>query len=168
METKENIPFSECMAKRITITPLTYIVIAVTLTMFVAYGMLDDKQSDTASLLFMLGAAFTVFTTYMVVVKGRQFYYKPTGSGITRFTLYFDANTEAQIEDSVRTGNMAGLSELKTSNTGQMVVELYLSKDNAFGAIRYKKYQGYTYQAQCEWKRLDETQCQQLTHYINA
>ena len=119
------------------------------------------QQPDKGSTLCIMQLTIIIISVLMAIIKffsgGHKLTYIPTGSPVVREERYYNLVIESDIRQCLREGNTSRLKALKTDDVGGILVEMLVSKDKAFTAMRMQKYCPEGYRPETPWKVMPQT-----------
>ena len=128
---------------------LLWALIAVVL--YVIYRQQPDKDSMMGSVQLAIIAVCALMAIVKLFVGDRKLIYAPTGSLIEREVRHYNVAFESDIRLCLREGNVSRLNALKTDDAGGIMVEVLVSKDKSFTAMRMQKYSLEGYHPVTQW-----------------
>lgn len=126
-----------------------------TLIAVVLYGVYY-QQPDKGSTLGIIQITIIIASALMAIIKffagNHKLIYIPTGSPVACEERYYSIFIESDIRQCLCEGNTSRLNALRTDDSGGIMVEILVSKDKMFTAMRMQKYSLEGYRPITEWK----------------
>ena len=120
--------------------------------LYVIYHQQPDKGSTLGIIQLTIIIASVVMAVVKLFVGNHKLVYIPTGSPVVREERYYNLVVESDIRQCLREGNTSRLKALKTDDAGGIMVEVLVSKDRVFTAMRMQKYCPEGYRPETAWK----------------
>ena len=114
------------------------------------------QQADKGSTLGIIQLTIIIVSVLMAVIKllvgNHKLIYISTGSPIVREERYYNLVIESDIRQCLHEGNISRLNALRTDDAGGIMVEILVSKDKTFTAMRMQNYFLEGYRPETAWK----------------
>lgn len=136
------------IAKRTNIIGLLSALVAIVLgiAMLLFMQQADDKTSSLTYMLMTVGVAFIGFGVYRLFANRKESIYIPTGSIAKEKSLFFDLKHLDDLKHNVFSGEFPVDSAIQSEGTGNVRMDVMISKDNQFAAVQLFQFVPYAYQ----------------------
>lgn len=125
------------------------------------------EPSSSLSMVFLvLGAILAVFALWLMIAGGRHMVYSATGSAVKEDSVYFDADTVAQLERAFASSDYRSIEDVPARHTGNVRIDYQCAADGQFLAMQLFKYVPYTYEAVSDIVVLTGSEAQAAKKYI--
>lgn len=134
------------------VNPQVFLWALIAIVLYLIY----HQQSDKGSTLGIMQLTIIIVSALMAIIKlfagNRKLIYIPTGSPVVREERYYNLVIESDIRQCLHEGNTSRLNALRTDDAGGIMVEILVSKDKTFTAMRMQKYCPEGYRPETAWK----------------
>ena len=113
------------------------------LLFFAVFGM-TDNTSTVSMALMVCGTVLILGGIFRLFWKSKQLVYLPTGSVATERSLFFDLKYLNSLTDMLDDLS-AEVSEVKSGTTGNVRMDVMITRDSKFAAVQLFQFIPYTY-----------------------
>ena len=131
------------IVKRTSVSGLIFSVAMLLVGVFIFASIFEmsDKSSTLSMALMVLGTAFVLLGVY----KRQEVVYLPTGSVTKERSVFFDLKYLGKLTDMIENEQLNGETEIKSSGSGNVRMDVMISQDNKFAAVQLYQFVPYTY-----------------------
>ena len=135
------------IAKRTSVSGLIISVgmMLVGILIFASIFEMSDKSSTLSMGLMVLGTAFVLLGVFRLFWKSNEVVYLPTGSATKERSVFFDLKYLGKLTDMIENEQLNGETEIKSSGSGYVRMDVMISQDNKFAALQMFQFVPYTY-----------------------
>ena len=131
------------IVKRTSVSGLIFSVAMLLVGVFIFASIFEmsDKSSTLSMALMVLGTAFVLLGVFRLFWKSKEVVYLPTGSVTKERSVFFDL----KLTDMIENEQLNGETEIKSSGSGNVRMDVMISQDNKFAAVQLYQFVPYTY-----------------------
>ena len=135
------------IAKRISLTGILYSVVMLLagLFLFVFDFEIHDKSSALSMTLMVIGTALILYAVYRIFWRSSELVYLPTGSVAKEYSLFYDLKHLNTLTDLLNHGCPDASHCMKGEASGNVRLDIMLSRDNRFAAVQLFQFVPYSY-----------------------
>lgn len=135
------------IAKRTCISKLIFSLLMMLVGVFIFFSIfgMNDKTSTLSMALMVLGTALILMGVFCLFWKSKSIVYLPTGSAASERSLFFDLEHLNELTEIIKTGKPDENSKIKSKTSGNVRVDIMISRDNKFVAMQLFQYVPYAY-----------------------
>lgn len=123
-----------------------FLLIAIGVAALITMGQMSDKASSFTYALMTVGVAFIGFGVYRLFSNSKESIYMPTGSVTKEKSLFFDLKHLDDLKQNIFSGEFPADSAIKSEQTGNVRMDVVISRDNQFAAVQLFQFVPYAYQ----------------------
>ena len=136
------------IVKRTSVSGLIFSVAMLLVGVFIFASIFEmsDKSSTLSMALMVLGTAFVLLGVFRLVLGNRRKWsILPTGSVTKERSVFFDLKYLGKLTDMIENEQLNGETEIKSSGSGNVRMDVMISQDNKFAAVQLYQFVPYTY-----------------------
>lgn len=135
------------IAKRTSVSGLiiTAAMLLIGILLFTSIVEVNDKSSAISMGLMVLGTILVLLAVFRLFWKTKEMVYLPTGSVARQQSFFFDLKHMEKLKEMIEQGKPECDSQVKSEASGNVRMDVMLSKDNKFAAIQLFQFVPYTY-----------------------
>lgn len=135
------------IVKRTSVSGLIFSVAMLLVGVFIFASIFEmsDKSSTLSMALMVLGTAFVLLGVFRLFWKLKEVVYLPTGSVTKERSVFFDLKYLGKLTDMIENEQLNGETEIKSSGSGNVRMDVMISQDNKFAAVQLYQFVPYTY-----------------------
>ena len=135
------------IVKRTSVSGLIFSVAMLLVGVFIFASIFEmsDKSSTLSMALMVLGTAFVLLGVFRLFWKSKEVVYLPTGSVTKERSVFFDLKYLGKLTDMIENEQLNGETEIKSSGSGNVRMDVMISQDNKFAAVQLYQFVPYTY-----------------------
>lgn len=136
------------IVKRTNVSELIFsciLLVAGVLAFAVTFG-LEDKSSTLSMALMVLGTGLLLLAVFRLCWKAKRAVYLPTGSATKEHSLFFDLRYKDELSTIIQSGSFPLDADIRSEHSGNVRMDVILSKDTKFAAVQLFQFIPYTYQ----------------------
>lgn len=136
------------IVKRTNVTGLLFssTMLVVGVLAFISTLELADRSSALSMALMVFGTGLSLVGVFRLFWKSKAVVYLPTGSIAREHSVFFDLKHLDKLTDLVNSGSFSNASAVKSEPSGNIRMDVILSKDCKFAAVQLFQFVPYTYQ----------------------
>ena len=126
------------IVKRTSVSGLIFSVAMLLVGVFIFASIFEmsDKSSTLSMALMVLGTAFVLLGVFRLFWKSKEVVYLPTGSVTKERSVFFDLKYLGKLTDMIENEQLNGETEIKSSGSGNVRMDVMISQDNKFAAVQ--------------------------------
>lgn len=113
--------------------------------LFASIIEVNDKSSTTSMALMVSGTILVLLGVFRLFWKTKEMVYLPTGSVAKQHSFFFDLKHMEKLKKMIEQGTPECDPQVKSEASGNVRMDVMLSKDNKFAAIQLFQFVPYTY-----------------------
>ena len=135
------------IVKRTSVSGLIFSVAMLLVGVFIFASIFEmsDKSSTLSMALMVLGTAFVLLGVFRLFWKSKEGVYWPPGSVTKERSVVFDLKYLGKLTDMIENEQLNGETEIKSSGSGNVRMDVMISQDNKFAAVQLYQFVPYTY-----------------------
>lgn len=135
------------IAKRTSVSGLifTAAMLLIGILLFASILEVNDKSSTISMALMVLGTILVLLGVFRLFWKTKEMVYLPTGSVARQQSFFFDLKHMEKLKEMIEQGSSECAPQVKSESSGNVRMDVMLSKDNKFAAIQLFQFVPYTY-----------------------
>lgn len=135
------------IAKRTSVSGLIFSLAMVLagILVFLSIFEMSDRSSALSMGLMVLGTALLLSGVFRLFWKSKEIVYLPTGSVVRERSMFFNLKHIDRLTALVENGDLAGESGIKCESSGNVRLDILISRDNRFAALQLFEFVPYTY-----------------------
>lgn len=118
--------------------------VLVGIVLFASVFQMTDSTSTISMALMVVGTALVLVGVFRLFWKSKQLVYLPTGSVATERSLFFDLKYLNRLTDMLDDLS-AEVSEVKSGTSGNVRMDVMITRDSKFVAVQLFQFVPYTY-----------------------
>lgn len=107
----------------------------------------EDNTSALSMLLMVTGTALLFFSVFRFFMKSKKTVYLPTKSEIKKSSLFFDPVYLDTLSEMLKSGNFIQDKTVPGLHSGNIRMDMRVSRDKKFARVQLFRYIPYTYSA---------------------
>ena len=108
-------------------------------------GLIFSVAMLLVGVFILLGTAFVLLGVFRLFWKSKEVVYLPTGSVTKERSVFFDLKYLGKLTDMIENEQLNGETEIKSSGSGNVRMDVMISQDNKFAAVQLYQFVPYTY-----------------------
>lgn len=135
------------VTKRTNVAGLIFsaVMLAAGILLFVSIFGMTDKSSTLSMAMMVLGTAFILTGVFRLFWKSTEMIYLPTKSVTRERSIFFDMTCLNRLEEMLAHDRLNGDSDVRSSGSGNVRMDVMLSRDSQFAAVQLYQFVPYTY-----------------------
>lgn len=137
------------IVKRTSVSKLiiSFIMLAAGILVFAYVFSMTDASSTVSMALMVLGTALILYGIFCLFWKSKELVYVPTGSTASQRSLFYDLQHLTVLKNLIEQNKMDAETAVKSEGSGNVRLDVLMSKDGKFAALQLFQYVPYTYTA---------------------
>ncbi|MDR0976416.1 MAG: hypothetical protein LBL78_01480 [Prevotellaceae bacterium] len=124
---------------------ISIVLIIVGITAFAGISLLDRPSSALGMTMMVTGLFLFLYGCVRLFRRLRSVVYLPTQSALRKHSLYFDLATLTNLRELVDKHNFAAVVNLRGSGSGNVRMDVLLSRCGSFAAVQLFQFIPYNY-----------------------
>lgn len=135
------------VAKRLSI-PAVFYSLALSLLgifLFTLVFELHDKSASISMVMMVVGSLMILYGVYCLFWRSKETVYLPTGSVTKSRSVFFDLENLSALTSMIEKNELNGESTIRSDSSGNVRMDVLLSRDNRFAAVQLFQFVPYSY-----------------------
>lgn len=133
----------ECISVQRVASSVAMLLVGIGLFLFIL--RLDDKSSAVSMLSMVAGTVLVLFGIFRLFWHSKVDVYRPTNSMLKRISLFFELKNLESLTAMIEQGNPELGAGVQSCGSGNVRMDVILSKDHRFAAVQLFQFVPYTY-----------------------